>query len=233
MSNDQENHLSMFKKVRDLLNEEDAIVSEVPAFKRAAVQLDANIKRIEDLSSGKVTLSEGDAEVKADKKARLARVMYLISSAMYTHALENNMLDLKKAAEYSEAELRHMPEESLLSVCKAQITLAKGNEATYADHGLTSDEVSDAEAKQAEYNAAISKKGSDVSQGIASTKSLADVISETNELITKRCDNHANRMIEKHADFVNRYQAARRIIDLGGSHESNDNAPDSPTPPAA
>ena len=225
MNLDQSNHFSMYKMTRDLLDAEDVLVSKIPAFKRAADQLKKNIALISDVDSGKVTLSEGKADDKAEKKLKLANAIYLISSSIFTYAEEENLIDLKKASSYSESELSHLSEQQLLTTSKAQIKLVEGKEAALEDHGFRAEYVSDATAKLAAYEGSISAAGSDMQKSISATKNLAAVFTETNTLLKNRCDHYADKYKEESPDFCNRYEAARRIIDLSASHKTDASAP--------
>ncbi len=225
MNVDQSNHFSMYKMTRDLLDAEDVLVSKIPAFKRAADQLKKNLTLISDVDSGKVTLSEGKADDKAEKKLKLARAIYLISSSIFTYAEEKNLTDLKKASSYTEPELSHLSEQQLLTISQAQIKLAEGKETALEDHGFRAEYVSDATAKLAAYEGSISAAGSDTEKSISATKSLAAVFTETNTLLKNRCDHYAAKYMEESPDFCNRYTAARRIIDLGASHKTEEPAP--------
>ncbi len=225
MNLDQSNHFSMYKKTRDLLDAEDVLVSKIPAFKRAADQLKKNIELISDIDSGKVTLTEGKADDKAQKKLQLARAVYLISSSIFTYADEGNLTDLKKSSEYSESELSHLSEPQLLTTSKALIKLVEGKEAALEDHGFRAEYVSDATAKLAAYENSISAAGTDTQKSISATKNLAAVFTETNTLLKNRCDHYADKYKEESPDFCNRYTAARRIIDLSASHKTEEPAP--------
>ncbi len=221
MNLSQMNHLSMYKRVNDLLTAESEIVTSIPAFKRAADQLGANINTISEVDSGKVVYTEGKAEVKSESKFQLARAVYIISSSLCNYAIENDMADLEKNTDYSESALSRLPEQELLSVSKAIINLTTGKEDALLEQGLTAEEITNANDKIVKYEAAITEAGTGVQKSISATKTLGSLFQDTNELLRKRLDRYVNKMENDKPDFYNRYYAARRIIDFAATHNKS------------
>lgn len=131
------------------------------------------------------------------------------------------MTDLEKTTEYSESRLYHLPDNKLLSVSKAIIKLTEGKEAELAEHGLTADEITNAGAAITGFEEAITARNAGAELSSASIKSLDALISETSGLLEDRVDRYAKKLKKNDPDFYNRYEAARVIVDIAATHNTN------------
>lgn len=221
MNKDQSNHYSMFKSVNSLLTQESELISSIPALVRVAAQLDENVKQIEAVDSGKIGMTEGKADAKGNIKRSLARKIGIVADALYNYAVEKDLHDLEKTVNISEYRLFRLAENNLLSESKALVALTTGKETDLADQGLTAEEIADANSEIASYEDAINAKNTGTESSIASNKNLDSLISETSALLETRVDRFMKKFRNGNPDFYNRYNAARRIIDLAATHNTS------------
>ena len=153
-------------------------------------------------------------KIKLTLKHTICEKADILNDVVEVFALMNDNPTLADKMDDSISNLLKMKNENMLRRVKQIITAASENqEALTADYGITAEQITDL---QADYNHFLELNGQPREYQIKSsmaTKSLENLVSEANSLLSNRLDNLMKIFKRRNSSFYNGYLKARMVVD--------------------
>jgi|GEM_PF-6751848 len=232
MTNTQLNTFDTCVRILGLLKGEPVIVAKYSEFGVYLPLFETSINKTRQLNVDYTNATKGVTEAK-----RIAlRAVYLgvlpVKRALLSLAHKNSDEVLKAIASITNSSLENEREEKFVETAGSLISAAKKNLPFLGGFNLTQEKL---DALQAKLDGAGTKKdeqGKGFNDRNALWKSLNNELETIHEILTIHLDAIAACTQEEDVNFYNKYQAARVIVDRGGSHGGDDGTTPPPAPPA-
>lgn len=220
MNDYQENHLSMFKTVNEVCNQNIALITPITALNDAYTTFVTNLGLINDVVLQQTLQIEGVAEDKTVLKYKLARIGSIVSNVVKAYAISIGDNTLKREVDYSESDLRRSRDVTIQLHCQTIYNLANTHLAALAAFGITPTVMTTLATAISDYQVKMQSPTVARDERAVATVNLASVITETNDLLRFQIDNNMRIMELSEPDFYKLYKNARKIIDLGGGRRA-------------
>ena len=219
MNDKQENHLSMFRTVFEVCNQNIALITPITALNNAYTNYSTNLGLLNDVVLQQTLHIEGVAEDKANLKSKLAHVSSIVAQVVKSYAVSINDNTLKQEVDFSETDLLKSRDITIQLHCQTIQNLATTHLAALAAFGITPAIMTNLATALTDYQAQMASPTVARDNRAVATENLASLITETNDLLRFQIDSNM-RIFELSApDFYKLYRNARKIIDLGGGRK--------------
>jgi hypothetical protein len=215
MTTKQENKLSMYETVLELLINNPAIVALVLAFSNAATAFATNVSLLQQQVALQTAIITGVATAKKARKKILIDILLVIVGAIRAYAKATNDDELFAFVNYKKYKLEKMPDTVLVQLAnniKEKVILLLPS---LGDYGITPVVMATFDTAISNYSLFVPKTRTARINKKTITKNIRDYITLIDTILKDELDALAIQLKAPHADFYNNYLSARIIIDLG------------------
>lgn len=215
MTKRQENRLSMARAVQDILQQHAGIVSTIPAFAAAELELGQLIAGIGSLVQVQVKKTTGVSQDKQQVEAKAIRAAVKLAGAAKSYALAIQNNTLLDAVSYSATELGRMRDATLVSVLGTIRNKVSPVMAELASYGVSAADLTALEAAITAYDAIVVTPRTNATERVWATDQLDNLFKKL-DTILKQMDGIAQLKKETEPEFFIMYSSARKIVDNTG-----------------
>lgn len=214
MNQRQMNSKHMLDVSLSYLNSNSAIWQSIAKIGEVKNQLDAISLAVDNAAEEQEQSQVTIGKIKLALKHTICEKADILNDVVEVFALMNGKPKLADKMSDNASDLLKMKNEDMLRRVKQIINAASENqEALTADYGLTAEQITDL---QADCNHFLELNGQPREYQIKSsmaTKSLEDLISEANNLLSNQLDNLMKIFKRRNPSFYNGYLKARMVVD--------------------
>jgi hypothetical protein len=214
----QEAKLKMYRATESYCDANAAIVASNVAFQTAFTGFKTNIETIISTLQADELVLTGITADKLQSKQKLCRMTAETAGVIYAYAVTVGDNTLKMAVDFPVSDLTRMREDSLAVRCQSIHDAGSANLAALADYGVTQASLDNLQTAIDTYSADTPKTRTAISQRKTMTAKLAHLFDETDTLLKDRLDKLVQIFNSAHPDFVQTYEAARRIVKPPTTH---------------
>lgn len=215
MNNRQEDKLSMFITVEDVCEDNEDILSSMPAFVKSFDRFKKVVSQIvtqQEIQKGKTT---GITENKQKEEDRLIQITLEIASAVHSYASLIGDNGLKSNVDYSPTELKSARDTDLRAICQSVHRTAESVISGLADYGKTQEDLDKLQKAIDDFSEMLSKPRSAIGTRATATSRLQELFKEGDDLLKDHLDMMMVSYKASHPTFYNMYRSARMIVDMG------------------
>ena len=220
MNKRQENKLTMYKGVSDLLGNNGTITATIPAFAATIAEFDETVDAISAKASEAQTVTKGKTAVKNQAALDLIDMCVRISAGLGIHAVQTNDLELEAKVDFTETGLGSLRDTMLAMTAETLLALAKEHATPIEQFGISADNVTLLGTQITAYNKSIGRKESSFSERSGAHKSLKSLYAAADSLLEKQMDKFVTILQNDHPEFASEYRSARVVKNAGIHHET-------------
>ena len=215
MNDRQENKLSMYLAVKNVLDSNQKLWNSVPALVRAIQKLNDKLLTINILRAEQEASIKGVTMNKQDRKAVLIQTAMNVIGKARAYAMDKKNQELAEAVKYPKTSLEQTRDTTLFHICQMIYDKSMPYINEMGEYGLTSTELNDLKAKTDAYGEIVQKPREVISKRKTTGETLNSVMSDIDKLFKEQIDNLVKTFEETNKDVVHTYKNARAIVDIG------------------
>ena len=215
MNDRQENKLSMYLAVKNVLDSNQKLWSSVPALVRAIQKLNDKLLTINILRAEQEASIKGVTMNKQDRKAVLIQTAMNVIGKARAYAMDKKNQELAEAVKYPKTSLEQTRDTTLFHICQMIYDKSMPYINEMGEYGLTSAELNDLKTKTDAYGESVQKPREVISKRKTTGETLNSVMSDIDKLFKEQIDNLVKTFEETNKDVVHTYKNARAIVDIG------------------
>lgn len=214
MTSKQENVLGMYYTVQELCNQHTDIWKSNRPFRTVFEQFQEKLPLIEQYRNTQIVNNTGIAQTKNQRREDLIEQAYFIANRLQSFALETKNTTLLSQINYTRTDFGRYRDMNLTGLCNTVLENAKLYLGDLKEYNVSEELIQALDKSIKNYTEYLAKpRASQTSVKIATTN-LAQLFSETSELLKERLDRDIEVFYKSHPDFYNQYQNARRLIQV-------------------
>jgi hypothetical protein len=229
LTSNQSNKLRAYQTVELVLEAHEATWSSLPAFATAVGEFTAVLPAIQALAQTQAS-REGASNEKAYALVALGNAAFEIGAAVHAYAVTTHDFALEGRVDFSRTTVAYGREAAVLARVRDIHAAATANLASLADYGITQAKLTAFKKKIDAFEASLAKPRQQIATSSAATQTLLAQFTDADTILNKRLDKLVYQFKETAPDFFNAYQTARSIVDLRGTHKTNDTPTPTPAP---
>lgn len=212
MNAKQDAKLSMYRAIAALCDGSAPIVSKNVAFVAALGDFKTNIAAINTAAQQEAAVITGITIDKNRSKQTLCASTAEMAAMIYAYAATVGNNTLKMEADFPVSGLMKLRDDQLVPRCQNIHDTGETNREALADYGVTKANLADLQTAIDDYSAVIAKPRAAITNRKMQGETL-DQLFEANDAILKdRMDKLAQTFRAANPDFVQTYEATRRVI---------------------
>jgi len=215
MKNSQENKLSMYETVMELLDANGSLVSTLPALVNAKSALVNKTLEIRAMNTVQQKSTKGKTQDKAARKLLLADTSYGVAAAVQAYASETENNDLYNLVNFTRSALRETEDEELPQVCQLIHDEANNVVGNLGDYGVDATDLSNLQDLITAWGTQSQAPRMAISERKAATETLPSLFKAADAILKKRMDKLMEKFRANERKFYDTYHVARIIVDLG------------------
>lgn len=208
----QEAKLKMYRTTESYCNDHTAIIASNVAFQTAFNNFKTNIAHIISTAQADDVPITGITMDKIKSKEKVCRMTAETAGVIYAYASTVGDNTLKMEVDLTVSDLTRMREDSLAARCQNIHDAGVENLSALGDYGITQDALNSLQTAIDTYSADTPKTRTAISHRKTMTANLAALFDETDQLLKDRMDKLVQTFKAAHPDFVQTYEATRRIV---------------------
>jgi hypothetical protein len=230
MNNKQENKLSMYNAVREIVTTNTSLWEKIPAFTAAFTEYGTLLDNIAATLRTQNSDLTGASADKVSGKEALANATLAVAGAIHAYASQSNKAELKQRVALTRSDLLLVRDMEMLEKCRTIASHAEANKASIADYGATEAVIKDLQDKITAFATLAVRPRVVIAERKDATADLQNLIRLTDTLLSDRLDKIMEQFKVTQPGFYNLYQTNRILVDSGVRRQPSP-AP-APTPQA-
>ena len=214
MNATQEAKLKMYRAVESYLTANNSIIAANVAFMAAFTRFQEIIGSILSTAQADDVPKKGIAMDKAGMKKKLCDDASILAGLISAYAVTKGNNTLKMEVDYSYSSLMKLRDEMLPPTCRNIHAAGAENLAALADYGVTAAQLSALEDEIDDYAQISPKPRVAISERKALTAALKTLFDQADAALEQRMDKLVQTFKPAHPDFVETYEATRRIVKM-------------------
>lgn len=231
MNKRQENKLSMYLAVQQVLTGNEKSWSGITAFGKAKAELSEIVASIAAARQTQETNTTGITADKAAKRQLMAEKAIEMSSAVQAYATDKKDKALFESVHYSISDLLRGNDTSARDHSQIIHDRAKEVLGSLADYGITKATLGSFQAAIKEYSDLLSAPRVAKTVSKTATDSLEKAFKSADDVLLNRLDKLMEQFRVKTPGFYEQYHNSRIIVDLGIRHENGEDEGDEESSP--
>ncbi|MCF8256957.1 MAG: carboxypeptidase-like regulatory domain-containing protein [Flavobacteriales bacterium] len=215
MKNSQENKLSMYETVGELLDANGTLVSTVPALVTAKSALVNKTLEIRAMNMVQKKSTKGKTLDKTARKNLLADTSYGVAAAVQAYAAETENNDLYNLVNFTRSALRETEDEELAQVCQLIHDQANGVVTSLGDYGVAVTDLVLLQGLITAWGTQSQAPRMAISERKAATHTLPSLFKAADAILKTRMDKLMENFRANERTFYDTYHVARKIVDAG------------------
>jgi hypothetical protein len=227
MTDPQENKLSMYRAVIQVLDANAAEYAGVAAFGTQVTNIKNSVDLIGQLAQTQTADSSGITLDKAMLQGQMVDMALRVAGGLKAWASDNNNAPVGQQANINKSTFTKARDDLRDDIAQQIHDLGNANVAALANYGITAATLTGLQTRIDAYRSAIgSPRAARVQKGTA-TSLLETEFGRADMILNDRIDGLIEQFKSSGTTFYSDYKNARRIVNTG-NHSST---PDTPTPP--
>ena len=224
----QENKLSTYEGVLNILKGNQDKTSAVPVFVDSIGELDSIVSKIKIKAAEKAEATSGKTSAKYLAEDELIGLLLQVAASLVIRGRREKEMALKESAYVTESGLRRMRDTELSTKANSIYELAVSRAADLQTFGVTAEKLTALKGNIEAYGKALGARESSVSERMGASQSLVDLFKEADGQLDEEIDGLMEHFRSDYPQFYNEYFAAREIKDAGVRHREPTPAPPPP-----
>lgn len=215
MTDKQENKRSMYIAVQNVCNENSDVWSAMPAFTTAFNEFETILAQIDAQSQIQKGSTTGITQNKQKEEDEMIQATVEIAAAVYAYASKVGDNELRDKVNYSPSALGELRDTVLKDVCQSIHDEANNVITQLADYGKTPQDLTQLQSEIDDFTAIIAKPRTAIGTRATATTRLVELFSQADAILKNQIDKLMVTYQNSRAEFYNKYQNSRTIVDLG------------------
>ncbi len=218
------NKLRMYLAVLKVLMDNKPKWEAMSAFNTEITEIDDHVRLIEEKRPAAEQATGAITEDKHSVKEDLMDLLLDVCGQLHSIGDRIGNKELMAATDFEESNFKGR-DANLPNITTEIVKLARANQETLAEYGITADEIDEMEKLGVLFAQKDTEPRAVVSQRKSAGESLGDLYRETDLKLDLRLDKMMKKFRRTAPEFYRAYQNARMIIDYGIRHEKEVEAP--------
>ncbi|MCX6170715.1 MAG: hypothetical protein NTX65_15345 [Ignavibacteriales bacterium] len=219
MTKTEENKFSSYRAVISVLDENQSIVTTLPALSSAVTNFKTLVSDISVRDTEYTASVSGKTNAKNLVEDELLDLLTPLADTLNAYASRNKIEDLKAKSKVNRSQLKGMRDNDLISKARLIHDLLNSNIIALADFGVTSARLTDLLNKIVEYEEARGVKETSFATKSATRQTLSQLFDKADLVLKTEIDALIENFKFDNRMFYNKYWSARVIKDLGLGHK--------------
>lgn len=215
MKNAQENKLSMYEAVSEVLDKNNTLVSSLQGLVIAKSAMVNKTLEIRQLNMIQLLTTKGKTQSKRMRKQLLADTSYGLAAAVQAYAAATEDTDLYALVNFTRTALRTQEDEELEQVCQVIHDKANGVLANLGDYGVDAVDLLNLQGLITAWSTQSQAPRLAISERKMATQTLPTLFKEADDILKKRMDKLMEKFRVSNRDFYDTYRYVRKIINAG------------------
>lgn len=215
MTNGQENKLSMYSVVTEVMDANSAIVGTVPALVTAKSAWVNKTLEIRQANLEQLKSTKGKTKDKAARKSLLVETGYAIAASVQAYAAENENNDLYELVDFPKSTLQRAEDEILEQNCQLIHDQANALVLDLLDYGVTAAKLTTLQGLITAWATQSQTPRGAIAGRKVATDSIPVLFKASDAILKKRMDKLMANFKVSEPTFYATYFAARKIVDAG------------------
>jgi len=219
MTKTEENKFSAYRAVISVLDENQSVVTSLPALSSAVTNFKALVADISVRDTEYRTSISGKTKAKNLVEDELLDLLIPLADSLNAYASRNKIEELKEKSKVSRSKLKGMRDSDLISKARLIHGLLDANIGVLADFGVTRERITTLLNKIVEYEAALGVKETSFATKSATRQTLSQLFDRADMILKTEIDALMENFKAGNKMFYDQYRSARVIKDLGLGHK--------------
>lgn len=215
MNKNQKNKSNMYEAVLKVLQSHSSSWQAIKALVEAVKEFEGLVAAIRHVGTQGEKDTTGVTRSKNEKKDLMVMKTSDLAAAAFAYANKHKLPELINTFNYSPSFLESADDNSAINISLAIAEEAEKISKALEDYGVSAEEIAEVKTLALVFRDSIGEKSNIKSSSVTITKNLATLFRESDSLLKTQLDKMVNRLHQKEPDFVNTYNNARIIRDLG------------------
>ena len=224
MNKVNEDKMSMFYALMQVLDKHNATWTGLVPFKNAHTELAANIASIENATQKQETNLKGFAEDKRTKKEKMVKLTLSIAQGVYAYAVDEGDAVLQAKSDYSRSDLMQTRDAVIAQTCQNIHDLANAAIADLGAYGIVAADLTAQQTAIDKYTATVGSPRAALAERKGATAEINALVKDSMKILTKRMDKMMPEFEESHPNFYQEYFDARIIVNSATEKKKDDEA---------
>ncbi len=215
MNDINENYLSMFIAIKNILFTNKTKWDMNPAFLTSYNDFVAKITRIQELQEELKVNIKGITENKTELRGVFTAALRKVQAALYSYSISAGYEILEADVNYNKTDLKQMRDTDLVAVGTKILNLGTSNIINLGDFGVVQADLDALDTTKGLFEAALGKPREAITERSAKVKAISEEVKFTEQILTRQIDNYMSMFEVSDMEFYDGYFKAREIVDLG------------------
>ena len=215
MTNGQENKLSMYSVVTEVMDANSVLVGTVPALVTAKSAWVNKTLEIRQANLEQLKSTKGKTKDKAARKSLLVETGYAIAASVQAYAAENENNDLYELVDFPKSTLQRAEDEILEQNCQLIHDQANALVLDLLDYGVTAAKLTTLQGLITAWATQSQTPRGAIAGRKVATDSIPVLFKASDAILKKRMDKLMANFKVSEPTFYATYFAARKIVDAG------------------
>jgi len=222
MNKQNEDKMSMFYALLQVLAKHVAVWTGLVPFKNAHDELKLNVGSIESATQKQETSLKGVALDKRFKKEAMVKRTLSIAQAMFAYAEDEGDVVLRDKVDYTRSDLMQPRDAIIAQTCQNIHDLANPLIATLAAYGVLPADLSAQQDAIDAYMATVGSPRAALTVRKGATAEINALVKDSMKILNNRMDKLMPEFEESNADFFQEYFDARMIVNSGSAKKDEE-----------
>jgi hypothetical protein len=219
MNKVNENKMSMFYALLQVLEKHVAVWTGLVPFKNAHDEFKNNVGSLEQATQTQESSLTGVALDKRYKKEAMVKKTLEISQVLFAYAEDQGDVVLRAKVDYSRSDYMKVRDAVVAQTCQNIHDLANPLIASLAAYGLVAGDLSTQQAEIDAYTATVGSPRAALIVRKGATAEINALVKDSMKILNNRMDKLMPEYETSNADFFQEYFDARMIVDSGSSEK--------------
>lgn len=220
MTTDQENTLSMFLSVKELINLRDSSHSDNQPFTESFNNFQQMITGIQALANIQLLDSKGETKSKVNKELVLVKMAIQLSKATTAYANKTGNIVLEQTVHFTKSDLEKSRDTILVEKCRIIKEKTQEHLGNLADYGITDSTMTTFQTYLDDYENSLPKPKSAIAMRKSATDLLPVKIKEALKILTGQLDNLIYKYQDSDEALFNEYNNVRKKYNVGSGSKA-------------
>ena len=226
MTDEQTNRFEMAQTTLGVLDRYRAVWEATPDTADDRDRLAALVDAVRDAAQRQADPTTAATAVKDELREAVRSRVYTLAGALRSWALRRSMTALADRVDVTSSELRALRDAALAE--RSEIVVAAAREHLDGDDGLaartavTTEAVDELDALDDQFAEELGTPRAAIIAKSRATAQIAEALSAAHRLLTDHLDPSVRLYADAAPDFARDYEAARTVVDRGGTRQPSD-----------
>ena len=224
MNKQNEDKMSMFYALLQVLAKHVAVWTGLVPFKNAHDEFKGNVASIEDATQTQETSLKGVALDKRFKKEAMVKSTLAIAQGVFAYAVDQGDLVLQAKVDYSRSDLMQTRDAIIAQTCQNIHDLANPILAALGAYGLIAADLTAQQSTIDAYTATVGSPRAALTVRKGATAEINALTKDSMKILNNRMDKLMPEFEGSNPDFFQEYFDARMIVNSGTSKQEDEAA---------